>query len=77
MKLNYLYHQFYCNVSKEAQKCFCEAPNCRGWIGETPEEEKEKIEKKEKRDKDMRKKKGEKKQADYMEDEDVSSINIM
>ncbi|CAL7941906.1 unnamed protein product [Xylocopa violacea] len=56
---------------KEAQKCFCEAPNCRGWIGETPEEEKEKIEKKEKRDKDMRKKKGEKKQADYMEDEDL------
>nr|XP_003705533.2 PREDICTED: probable histone-lysine N-methyltransferase CG1716 isoform X1 [Megachile rotundata]XP_012145891.1 PREDICTED: probable histone-lysine N-methyltransferase CG1716 isoform X1 [Megachile rotundata] len=56
---------------KEAQKCFCEAANCRGWIGETPEEEKEKIEKKEKRDKDMRKKKGEKKQADYMEDEDL------
>ncbi|OAD55578.1 Histone-lysine N-methyltransferase SETD2 [Eufriesea mexicana] len=55
---------------KEAQKCFCEAPNCRGWIGETPEEEKEKIEKKEKREKDMKKKKGEKKQADYMEDED-------
>ncbi|XP_003251435.2 histone-lysine N-methyltransferase SETD2 isoform X1 [Apis mellifera] len=56
---------------KEAQKCFCEAPNCRGWIGETPEEEKEKIEKKEKREKDMKKKKGEKKQADYMEDEDL------
>nr|XP_033327468.1 probable histone-lysine N-methyltransferase CG1716 [Megalopta genalis] len=56
---------------KEAQKCFCEAPNCRGWIGETPEEEKEKTEKKEKRDKDMRKKKGEKKQTDYMEDEDL------
>ncbi|XP_076653425.1 SET domain containing 2 isoform X2 [Halictus rubicundus] len=56
---------------KEAQKCYCEAPNCRGWIGETPEEEKEKTEKKEKRDKDMRKKKGEKKQTDYMEDEDL------
>ncbi|CAK9810795.1 Histone-lysine N-methyltransferase SETD2 [Anthophora quadrimaculata] len=56
---------------KEAQKCFCEALNCRGWIGETPEEEKEKIEKKEKREKDLRKKKGEKKQTDYMEDEDL------
>ncbi|XP_076236867.1 SET domain containing 2 [Calliopsis andreniformis] len=56
---------------KEAQKCYCEAPNCRGWIGDTPEEEKEKIEKKEKREKDMRKKKGEKKQTDYMEDEDL------
>ncbi|XP_054016844.1 histone-lysine N-methyltransferase SETD2 [Hylaeus anthracinus] len=56
---------------KEAQKCFCEAPNCRGWIGDTPEEEKEKTEKKEKREKDMRKKKGEKKQTDYMEDEDL------
>ncbi|XP_031829753.1 SET domain containing 2 isoform X2 [Nomia melanderi] len=56
---------------KEAQKCYCEAPNCRGWIGETPEEEKEKTEKKEKREKDMRKKKGEKKQTDYMEDEDL------
>ncbi|XP_012274643.1 probable histone-lysine N-methyltransferase CG1716 [Orussus abietinus] len=57
---------------KEAQKCFCEATNCRGWIGETPEEEKEKIEKKEKGDKDKdRKKKEEKKPADYMEDEDL------
>lgn len=59
------------NVRKEAQKCYCEAPNCRGWIGETPEEEKEKIEKKEKREKDTKKKKEEKKPADYMEDEDV------
>ncbi|KZC07261.1 Histone-lysine N-methyltransferase SETD2 [Dufourea novaeangliae] len=56
---------------KEAQKCYCEALNCRGWIGDTPEEEKEKTEKKEKREKDMRKKKGEKKQTDYMEDEDL------
>ncbi|XP_020284975.1 histone-lysine N-methyltransferase SETD2-like, partial [Pseudomyrmex gracilis] len=56
---------------KEAQKCYCEAPNCRGWIGETPEEEKEKIEKKEKREKDTKKKKEEKKPADYMEDEDL------
>lgn len=56
---------------KEAQKCFCEAPNCRGWIGDTPEEEKEKIEKKEKRERDTRKKKEEKKPTDYMEDEDL------
>ncbi|XP_012537071.1 LOW QUALITY PROTEIN: probable histone-lysine N-methyltransferase CG1716 [Monomorium pharaonis] len=57
---------------KEAQKCYCEAQNCRGWIGETPEEEKEKIEKKEKRyERDTKKKKEEKKPADYMEDEDL------
>ncbi|XP_043464325.1 histone-lysine N-methyltransferase SETD2 isoform X3 [Leptopilina heterotoma] len=57
---------------KEAQKCFCEATNCRGWIGETPEEEKEKTEKKEKREKDVtRKKKEEKKPTDFMEDEDL------
>lgn len=61
----------YGNIRKEAQKCFCEAPNCCGWIGDTPEEEKEKIEKKEKREKDARKKKEEKKPMDYMEDEDV------
>jgi len=48
--------------------------NCRGWIGETPEEEKEKIEKKETRERDTKKKKEEKKPADYMEDEDVSTI---
>lgn len=63
-----------CLNSKEAQKCYCEAQNCRGWIGETPEEEKEKIEKKEKRERDTKKKKEEKKPADYMEDEDVNTI---
>ncbi|XP_033227151.1 uncharacterized protein LOC117179443 isoform X2 [Belonocnema kinseyi] len=57
---------------KEAQKCLCEASNCRGWIGETPEDENQKIEKKETREKDItRKKKEEKKPADYMEDEDL------
>ncbi|XP_058795844.1 probable histone-lysine N-methyltransferase CG1716 isoform X2 [Phymastichus coffea] len=25
---------------KEAQKCFCEATNCRGWIGDNPEDSK-------------------------------------
>ncbi|XP_014210981.1 probable histone-lysine N-methyltransferase CG1716 isoform X2 [Copidosoma floridanum] len=29
---------------KEAQKCFCEAANCRGWIGDNPEDNKEKSE---------------------------------
>lgn len=62
------------NNSKEAQKCYCEALNCRGWIGETPEEEKEKIEKKEKLEIDTKKKKEEKKPVDYMEDEDVNTI---
>lgn len=63
------------NNSKEAQKCYCEALNCRGWIGETPEEEQEKIEKKEKSERDTKKKKEEKKPAeDYMEDEDVNTI---
>ncbi|XP_018350264.1 PREDICTED: uncharacterized protein LOC108753289 isoform X3 [Trachymyrmex septentrionalis] len=57
---------------KEAQKCYCEALNCRGWIGETPEEEKEKIEKKETEERDTKKKMEEKKPADdYMEDEDL------
>lgn len=70
----------YLNISKEAQKCYCEAPNCRGWIGDTPEEEKDKIEKiEEKRERDTKKKKEEKKPVDYMEDEDVSIAinNIM
>lgn len=62
----------YVYIRKEAQKCYCEAPNCRGWIGETPEEKNEKIEKKEKREKDTKKKKEEKKPTDYMEDKDVS-----
>lgn len=66
----------YLNNSKEAQKCYCEALNCRGWIGETPEEEKEKIEKKEKREieESTKKKTEEMKPADHMEDEDVSTI---
>ncbi|XP_015186803.1 PREDICTED: probable histone-lysine N-methyltransferase CG1716 [Polistes dominula] len=68
-EITFNYH--FQRYGKEAQKCFCEAPNCCGWIGDTPEEEKEKIEKKEKREKDSRKKKEEKKPTDYMEDEDL------
>lgn len=68
-EITFNYH--FQRYGKEAQKCFCEAPNCCGWIGDTPEEEKEKIEKKEKREKDSRKKKEEKKSMDYMEDEDL------
>ncbi|XP_046747434.1 probable histone-lysine N-methyltransferase CG1716 isoform X2 [Diprion similis] len=57
---------------KEAQKCYCEAENCRGWIGERPDEETEKTEKKEKTEKDVtKKKKEEKKIHDYTEDEDL------
>lgn len=78
----FLFTQFFYYIfkyySKEAQKCYCEAPNCRGWIGETPEEEKEKIEKiEEKRERDTKKKKEEKKPADYMEDEDVSVVQLI
>ncbi|KAI4481751.1 hypothetical protein M0804_009272 [Polistes exclamans] len=68
-EITFNYH--FQRYGKEAQKCFCEALNCCGWIGDTPEEEKEKIEKKEKREKDSRKKKEEKKPTDYMEDEDL------
>ena len=40
---------------KEAQRCFCEATNCRGWIGEDPEKENDKgREKKERREKKKR-----------------------
>uniref|UniRef100_A0A0C9R0R9 [histone H3]-lysine(36) N-trimethyltransferase n=1 Tax=Fopius arisanus TaxID=64838 RepID=A0A0C9R0R9_9HYME len=55
---------------KEAQKCYCEAPTCRGWIGDTPDEEQEKTEKKEKREREDKKKKREVKKS-YMEDEDL------
>ncbi|XP_015113750.1 probable histone-lysine N-methyltransferase CG1716 [Diachasma alloeum] len=55
---------------KEAQKCYCEAATCRGWIGDTPDEEKEKTEKKEKREREDKKKKREVKKS-YMEDEDL------
>lgn len=36
---------------KEAQRCYCESENCRGWIGEEPEKEEKGREKKEKKDK--------------------------
>ncbi|XP_017786038.1 PREDICTED: probable histone-lysine N-methyltransferase CG1716 [Nicrophorus vespilloides] len=29
---------------KEAQKCFCEATNCRGWLGEEPDDDEEEEE---------------------------------
>lgn len=31
----------YQRYGKEAQKCYCEATNCRGWIGENPMEDEE------------------------------------
>lgn len=32
------------NCRKEAQRCFCEATNCRGWIGDNPDDNKEEAE---------------------------------
>ncbi|XP_046990653.1 uncharacterized protein LOC124595805 isoform X2 [Schistocerca americana] len=56
---------------KEAQKCLCDAANCRGWIGEDPE--KEKRERKLKKEKEIKKKKEEKRKdvKDYMDDMDL------
>lgn len=34
-----IYQIFFQNYRKEAQKCYCEAPSCRGWLGEEPDEE--------------------------------------
>lgn len=41
---------------KEAQRCYCESYNCRGWIGEDPEKEDKNKEKREKRDREKRRK---------------------
>ena len=41
---------------KEAQRCYCESANCRGWIGEDPDKEDKNREKKEKRDRERRRK---------------------
>ena len=38
-KKYFTYFLFY--SSKEAQKCYCEAENCRGWIGEEPDSDEE------------------------------------
>ncbi|GLH04577.1 Probable histone-lysine N-methyltransferase CG1716 [Gryllus bimaculatus] len=38
---------------KEAQRCFCETTNCRGWIGEDPE--KEKRDRKERKEQEIEK----------------------
>lgn len=36
-----MYHNFFNFIilyyRKEAQKCYCESPNCRGWIGQEPD----------------------------------------
>lgn len=40
---------------KEAQRCYCESANCRGWIGEDPEKEDKNRDKKEKKDREKRK----------------------
>ena len=40
---------------KEAQRCYCESFNCRGWIGEDPDKEDKNRDKREKRDREKRK----------------------
>ncbi|XP_067007379.2 histone-lysine N-methyltransferase SETD2 isoform X2 [Anabrus simplex] len=56
---------------KEAQRCHCEAPNCRGWIGEDPE--KEKRERKERKEREIKKKKEEKRKdvKEFLDDMDL------
>lgn len=39
---------------KEAQRCYCESSNCRGWIGEDPDKEDKNRDKREKRDREKR-----------------------
>lgn len=41
--------------SKEAQKCFCEAPTCRGWLGEQPSESEDEDEEEEEEDEEAKK----------------------
>ena len=40
---------------KEAQRCYCESANCRGWIGEDPDKEDKNREKKERKDREKKK----------------------
>ncbi|KAL7307715.1 hypothetical protein TKK_0000390 [Trichogramma kaykai] len=39
-ELTFDYH--FQRYGKEAQKCFCESTNCRGWIGDNPDDNKQK-----------------------------------
>lgn len=58
---------------KEAQKCFCESSNCRGWIGETPdggEKEKEKKDSGSRKERKEKKRK-EEKRRDFMSDREL------
>lgn len=53
----------YCR-SKQAQRCYCEAPSCTGWIGEDPDKQPED---------ERRKEKKKKKREEYL---DVSRIIV-
>ncbi|XP_014249645.1 histone-lysine N-methyltransferase SETD2 isoform X2 [Cimex lectularius] len=60
---------------KEAQRCYCESLNCRGWIGEDPDKEKDREDKDKswnrKERKDKEKKKKEEKRREYVNEMDL------
>jgi hypothetical protein len=65
--------------SKEAQKCFCESANCRGWIGGDPDKEDKDEERSRKGTKSVEKKDKKSKPKpkfsivqELLEDQDVS-----
>lgn len=57
---------------KEAQKCYCEAENCRGWIGEEPDSDDEDVEEEEDEDEDEVEEESEE-EANKIEDEEIPS----
>ncbi|XP_066900749.1 histone-lysine N-methyltransferase SETD2 [Halyomorpha halys] len=58
---------------KEAQKCYCDSRNCRGWIGEDPDKEKDR----EKKDWSSRKERKEKKRKEEKRRELREFLNDM
>lgn len=57
---------FICIRRKEAQKCYCEAENCRGWIGEEPDSEEEEEEAEDEEESEV--------EADEIEENDITAI---
>lgn len=68
------------NYRKEAQRCYCETPVCRGWIGEDPDKEgkwSDMSSRKERREKERKKKEERKRDVkDLLNDMDVCGISI-
>lgn len=60
---------FICIRRKEAQKCYCEAENCRGWIGEEPDSEEEEDDEEEAEEEEESEE-----EADQIEENDVTPI---